>query len=233
MRICCSRISELLKPAGFVIRHPSGLANTCAFVREDRTRSLFQQIDVSFAGRHKEAAVAHVTVSVTRWLRVKGLSVSRLLDEIATDQDRGWSVIATEGEAQSWEKSLAQLGPLKAREIAVEAGGALLERTCDARNVAQTLLARFDRGRDVRDCLEEFARAMPSERIAEAKRLAVSPGVLQVTGSEHIYLLACLAVLNGDHGSSLLGQDPLTSQMLMWEIQLVADGIMPRYISRV
>ena len=94
-------------------------------------------------------------------------------------------------------------------------------------------LARFDRGRDVRDYLEELQREMPSERIAEAQRLAAGTGVLQVSGSEHIYLLACLAVLNGDHGSSLLGQDPLANQMLMWKIQLVADGIMPRYISRV
>jgi hypothetical protein len=225
MKVSCSHIRKLLKPSGFVIRQSGGIAETCGFVKEDGTPSLFQQIDVSFAGRRSEAALAHLTVSVTKWIRVKGLSTSRLFGEIASDDDRGWSVIITEDEAQTWEATLTRLGPIKVSELASEAGPALLERTCDARSIARALLSRLDRQRSIRDQFKELEGSTPAERVAEAKKLAEWPGVMQAMDSEQIYFLACLAVLSDRDSAVSMGLDPLRNDFLMAKIQLVADGI--------
>jgi hypothetical protein len=230
MKISCSRIGALLKRHGFVTRYTSAPAKSCAYVRDDQKKPLFQHIDVSFAGNHKEAVVAHVTASTTKWMRVKGLSVSRLLDEIATDLDRGWSVVTTEDEAKEWEKSLAHIGPSKVSELATDEGGSLLERTREARQIAEVLLARLDREGNVSDQLAMLEHATPLGLVTEAQRLASWPGVMQVSGCENVYILACLSVLNGDSDSTLLGKDPLESDELMWQIQLVADGILSRHV---
>lgn len=188
--------------------------------------SLFRQIDVTFAGNRKEAAIAHLTVSVTKWLRVKGLSTTRLLEDVATDKGRGWSVIATENEAQAWEAAVARLGPIGASELSSEAGPVLLEMTHDARTIAQDLLANLDRKRNVFDQLQVLERSAPLGRVAEAKRLAELPGVMQLTDSQEIYRLACLVVLNGLDQDNPSDLDPLNNSTLMAQIQLVADGLL-------
>jgi hypothetical protein len=230
MTIRCSRLSKLLEPDGFVSRRTSRLVRRCAFVRLDRRPSLFQQIDVSFAGRRAEAVVAHVSASVTKWVRVKGLSVGRLLGELATDRDRGWSIITTSEEARHWEQSLARVGPIAAAELVSEVGAALIESTECARGVAQDRLARLHPERSVSDQIADLQRAMPSDLVAEARRLAASPGVMQVSEAEEIYLLACLSVLDGDDRSD---RDPLANGELMGRIQLVADGILTWEANRV
>ena len=47
-----------------------------------------------------------------------------------------------------------------------------------------------------------------------------------VDDAEITYLLACCAVLSGNEGAAFIGQDPLKNDALMWQIQLVADGIL-------
>jgi hypothetical protein len=49
---------------------------------------------------------------------------------------------------------------------------------------------------------------------------------MQLYDSEEIYLLACCAVLSGNDESRFIDQDPLKDPELMWQIQLVADGIL-------
>ncbi len=233
MKISCTRAGKLLKAKGFVNRRTSPLVRHCAFVRPDPNPSLYQQIDVSFAGRRGEAVVAHIAASVARWIRVKGLSVSRLLGEIAIDQERGWSIIGTRAEADEWERSLADLGPIAVTEFVSEVGAALIERTEAARQVARDRLARLDPGRCVSDQIAELERSMPSVLVAEARRLAAWPGVMQVAEAEGIYALACLSVLHGNDRQSPPGQDPLSNDELMWRIQLVADGILSWDANRI
>jgi hypothetical protein len=209
-----------------VARRTSPLVRHCAFVRPDQDPSLYQQIDVSFAGRHDEAVVAHIAASVSRWIRVKGLSVSRLLVEIAIDQERGWSIIGTRAEADDWEQSLADVGPIAVTKFVSEVGGALLERTDAPRQFARDRLARLDPERGVSEQIAELERSMPSVLVAEARRLAAWPGVMQLAEAEEIYVLACLSVLQGNDHQFVPGQDPLSNDELMWRIQLAADGIL-------
>jgi hypothetical protein len=233
MKIRCARAGRLLKPNGFVARRTSGLVRHCAFVRPDQNPSLYQQIDLSFVGRNGEAVTAHISASVARWIRVKGLCVSRLLGEIAMDQDRGWSIIATKAEAHDWEQSLAHLGPPAVTEFASEVGAALVERTEEARQVARERLARLHPEEGVSNQIADLERAMPSALVAEARRLAAWPGVMQVSGAEEIYILACLSVLNGEDRRPLVDQDPLADDELMGRIQLVADGILSWDANRI
>jgi hypothetical protein len=231
MKISCDRVGKLLKPKGFVTRRTSPLVRHCAFVRPDQNPSLYQQIDVSFSGRHDEAVVAHIAASVARWIRVKGLSVSRLLVEIAIDQERGWSIIRTK--AEDWEQSLADVGPIAVTRFVSEVGASLVERTEGARQFARDRLARLDPERGVSEQIAEFERSMPSILVAEARRLAAWPGVMQVAEAEGIYVLACLCILHGNDHQSLPGQDPLSNDEWMWRIQLVADGILSWDTNRI
>jgi hypothetical protein len=233
MMIRCDRISKLLKPEGFVRRRTGPLVKHCAFVRPDQHPSLYHQIDVSFVGRHGEAVVAHIAASVARSIRVKGLSESRLFGEIATDRDRGWSVIKTRSEADDWERSLARLGPAAAAGWVSEVGAILLQKTEGARRVARDRFARLVPDEGVSSQIAEFERAMPPGVVAEAQRLATWPGVMQVSGAAEIYSLACLCVLDGDDRQDLLGQDPLANEEMMWRIQLVADGILSWDANRI
>jgi hypothetical protein len=233
MKISCARTGKLLKPKGFVTRRTSPLVRHCAFVRPDQNPSLYQQIDVSFVGRHDEAVVAHIAASVARWIRVKGLSVSRLLVEIAIDQERGWSIIGTKAEAEDWEQSLADVGPIAVAKLVSEVGTALVGRTEGARQFARDRLARLDPERDVSEQIAELERSTPSVLVAEARRLAAWPGVMQVAEAEGIYVLACFSVLQGNDDQSLPGQDPLSTDELMWRIQLVADGILSWDTNRI
>ena len=218
--ISCARISKILKPEGFVTRRTGPLVKHRAFVRPDQHPSLYHQIDISFVGRQSEAVAAHITASVARWIRVKGLSESRLLGEVATDQDRGWSVIKTRPDADDWERSLARLGPVAVAQLASEVGAILLQKTEGARRVARDRLARLVPDRGVSNQIAEFGHAMPPGVVAEAERLATWPGVMQVSGAAEIYFLACLSVVDGDDRRDLLGQDPLANDELMWRIQL-------------
>lgn len=233
MKISCARAGKLLKPKGFVTRRTSPLVRHCAFVRPDQNPSLYQQIDVSFVGRHDEVVVAHIAASVARWIRVKGLSVSRLLVEIAIEQERGWSIIGTKAEAEDWEQSLAEVGPIAVTKFVAEVGAALIERTEGARQFARDRLARLDPERDVSDQIAEFERSMPSILVTEARRLAAWPGVMQVDEAEGIYVLACLSVLHGNDHLCLPDRDPLLNDELMWRIQLVADGILSWDANRI
>src|SRR6059058_2832286 len=104
MKISCTRIGTHLASQGFIPRGLHDPTSNCAFVRPDQVADLYQQIDVKFAGRESEAVFAYVSVSVTKWIRFKGLTESRLLYAIASDKERGWAVIKHTSEATAWEE---------------------------------------------------------------------------------------------------------------------------------
>jgi hypothetical protein len=227
MNVNYLRIRALLESSGFMPRGTGRPANRWPFVRADNhSPGLFQQIDVDFSGRQREAVGAYVTASTSQWIRVKGLCVARPLCEVATDKERCWSIPTTEDEAKQWEELLALVGPLKASELVAEEGGALLDRTAEARRLAERTLARLDPERAVPEQITALERVMPPSLVAEARRLAAWPGVLQLRDAEPIYMLACLSILNRDVARSVVGSDRVVNDELMWQIQLVADGIL-------
>jgi hypothetical protein len=225
MKIGCDRIAAILRQDGFITRQTDGGGHPCAFVRPDTRPLLYQQIDVSFSGRESEAVVGYVAASTTKWIRIKGLSVSRLLNEIASDPDRCWSIVRTAKEAKDWEQALTRRGPVAVTELVAEVGPSLLEVTKPAREQALMKSACLNPEEVISSQIARLYRTMPEESIAAAERLARWNGVMQVANSEDVYLLACLAVMKPREFPIATGGDPLADQKLMWLIQLVADGI--------
>lgn len=205
----------------------------CLFVRATHEHSLFQQIFVTFAGRRHEAAVAYIAISVTKWIRFKGLCVSRLFDEIASDQERGWAVVNSADEAKQWELSLALEGPRAVEELAREVGGELLKKTETIRKIAHNILSHFDAKQSVACQIAEMEQIVPAPIVSEASRLAAAPGVIQLYNSEDIYLLALLLILNHCREQFVqTRQNLLSNNDFMWTIQLVADGILQGGVER-
>ena len=104
----------------------------------------------------------------------------------------------------------------------------MLNQTADARRRSLELVQQFDSTKSLYQQIQEFEARHGQRFRKEAERLAEWPGVLQVSDGEELYLLACCAVLTGEQGTAFSGQDPLENDELMWQIQLVADGILLR-----
>jgi len=129
MTVDCSRLGSLLATHGFEACGSATSVGSYRFVRPDQPADLYQHIDVEFAGRQSEVVFAYIAISATKWIRLKGLCESRLLIELASNQERGWTPIASTTDARAWEQSLAQMAPIKVTEIAKEYRASLLRRT--------------------------------------------------------------------------------------------------------
>jgi len=216
----------MLAPAGLTPARVSGFTHGCGFVRHDSCPNLYQQLATTFAGRRHEAVVAYAQVSVTKWFAFKGLTEPRVLKEIAQDQERCWTIVRSTREAKLWEELLVRVAPTKVVELAAQQGSALLERTAMARRTAAGLLETLDAQSGVAMEVDRLGTVLRPEKVAEAERLASRLGIVQVPGAKLTYVLACLAVLEGDKAGSFVAQDPLLNNELLWQIELVADGIL-------
>jgi hypothetical protein len=223
MTISHFRLRHLLLPQGFADSQVSRASMT--FFRKDTREGLFQKIHVDFQGSYNEAVYGNVSASVARYLFLK-IDLRHHLMELDTDKERNWTIIETIEQAKTWEKRFAEVAPATAETFARERGNELLERTGHARHRSADHLRRLDPTKSIHQQVINFETANGSEFRRHAEKLAEWPGVMQVPDADEVYVLACCAVVSGNEESAFVGQDPLQNDELMWQIQLVADGIL-------
>jgi hypothetical protein len=226
MTVDCSRLDSLLATHGFEACGNATFVPSCRFVRSDQSPDLYQHIDVGFAGPRSEVVIAYIAISATKWIRLKGTSESRLLIEIAGNQERGWTPIVSTTDARAWEQTLAQMAPMKVTELAEQHRTSLVRRTDEAREQARRNLTAFNANRPITTQVENLKIAMPGPLAAEAERLTDCAGVVQRPGAREHYLLAALLLFNQDGSNKFIQQNPLLDNQLMWIVQLTADAIL-------
>lgn len=231
MKVAASRVLSLLgSNEGFTLagRDPDEFS----LVRPSILDGLFEQIVVDGAGKSGEAVGCDVAISVVRsQLGTKGMCELELLDELATDPERGWAIVQTTEQAHEWERRVAEIAPAAARALARRQGPALLARTARARAAVDAHLTKLPDAADL-DALKTWLLGhLETDGVALGHRLADGPGVLQKAGAELLYEVACLAITLFEVRSQGLAEarlDPLEDRELMWRIQLLVDRLETR-----
>ena len=227
------RLSELFAAAGFQIA--SRWYGDAAWNRWNPVLGISEWILVGFSGKRNEAVSTDVGVGITRNLAF-GIS-HELLVEAADSHEmvdqhgfwspgRGKAILETVELSRAWERRVAEIAPTAAECYARKHRNELLERTIYARQRASELLRQFDANKPRFEQIQELKVRYGNAYAVEAQRLAEWPGVMQVFDADELYVLACFFVLTGDEGPAFIGQDPLKNDELMWQIQLVVDGIL-------
>jgi hypothetical protein len=205
-------------------------ADECGFVRRSGSLELYEQLIVKSVGKYGEAVFANAAVSIVSGpMATKGMVEMHLLEELATDQERGWAVIESEKQITKWEQQLAEVGPRRARELALRKGYELLNRTESARRVVGSILVALPPPTDLDALYRWLQERTPEAERAEAARLAQWAGVMRLRGGEIVYHVAALALETLVHLESDLGRDPIENPELMWQIQLLVDRLVLRY----
>lgn len=232
-RVSEKRLSGLLASSGFhrAARWQGGFS----WSRWNSLLDVSEWVLLGFAGKKDEAVSASVGVGVTRTLAF-GVD-HRLLLEVADIQEmldengfwipgRGRAITDTTERAKTWERRCAEVASAAAESYALQHANELLQRTLHARQRSSDLLRQLDPKRPPLQQIQDLEAQCGSGFRKASERLADWPGVMLVYDAELTYLLACCAVLNGNEGAAFIGQDPLKNDALMWQIQLVADGIL-------
>lgn len=186
---------------------------------------VFSEVTVTHQGRKKDAVYATIGLSLTRWIP-RDPSDERILTEIAGIPERGWSLIHTAAEATQWEAKLVNLLPSAIETFAHEHATALLDRTVSFRDAANSVLAGLSKSISFVEQISGFERCYGNEFVREASRIAHFPWVMEVSNCEAAYTLAICAVLAAGGGGFSFGMNPLHSEPLMWQIQLVTDELL-------
>lgn len=220
-------MTDLLSEAGFKVGRANEVEPSVSFTRL-REDQVYELIRCSFAGKKREAAVCRIGASVTRVVELKGLSENELLLDVAQNRERGWTIVERDQQLGEWAKSVASVGVPSVRRFADRVAAELLGRTECARVKASRCFSEL---KGLGAPSEVYQLLMNSSSRAEldlSQRLSEWPGVMQISGSEFEYRLACLAVVkivrrNDLPDPSNVEDMPLQNPQLMWEIQLMAD----------
>jgi hypothetical protein len=220
-------VQELLQAHGFDATWRSG--SDFGFVRPSTVAGLFEHVAIGSAGREGDAAYANVAVSIVQHrLGTKGMCELRLVEEVAGDAERGWTVMRSAEAWREWARRLAEMAPHAASILATEKGPALLARTAVARAAVEGHLKQLPDAADLDTLKGWLLGRLDADGVASARRLAAGPGVLQKAGAEIVYEAACLAIVLFEvRGQSVADAklDPLGDRDLMWRIQLLVDRL--------
>lgn len=229
MRIKPIRLSRLLSQADFWLAWQDR-SHECGFSRSSERADLFEQLIVKSVGRHAEAVFANAAVSVVSGpMWTKGMVEMVLIDEVATNQERGWTEFHDEREIITWERQLAEVGPGRTRELAVTRGPKLLERTEEARRIVESVLSLLPPQAELGQLLMWLRERASDADQAEARRLSCSAGVMRLHDAEELYLVAGMALRTlSPVASDGIQADPMNNPQLMWQIQLLVDRLLRR-----
>lgn len=223
MKINRNRLTKHVSRHGFT--QSQAEPNSLTFVRPDARRELFQKIHVDCQGKRSEYVYGNVSVSVVKHMHLK-IDARNHLMELDVNKERYWTLVESDDQAKAWENHFADVAPRAADSWAHTHGDALLRRTEKARVRSANNLRKLTLTRPLGQQIQAFEAMRGSRLVSDAMRLAAWPGVMQIYGAEELYTLACCAVLSGDESAEYAGQDPLRHDELMWQIQIVADGIL-------
>jgi len=223
------RLQALLTASQFKLADYVRAERSILFARPSFQPQLFERLKIHCSGARGEAAIARAEVAVIRGRNTtKGLVESKLLIEIASVPERGWTIIESQGDAVAWEQELAEIGPLEATRLVNEKGFELLAATKEVRTAADNIFALLGRWGNISGVAARLRHEASVNQLVKAKRLATWPGVLQIAKYEALYEIAVLALVLY---APLIGYplnseaDPLEQMELMWLIQLLVDKI--------
>lgn len=204
-------------------------------VRASTVDGLHEQLLVSAAGRAGEALACEVAISITRrQLGTKGMCELEVVTDLATDLERGLTIVETGEQVELWEKGIAEIAPAAVGELAKRKGTALLARTEKARSAVQSYLKELPGSEDLQELHAWLLARVPPDGVKGAQELAEAPGVLQKAGAELQYLVTCLTIVTfglGGQDLAKLKLDPVNDRELMWRIQLLADTLEARQLA--
>jgi hypothetical protein len=104
------RLSVLLKPQGFWLRHADSVTKTIAFVRQSVIPRLYEHLNVHGQGKEGEAVYATTAISgATSHSCDNCVSEEELtlLYTLESDAERHWTLVRSKEQAEDWEKKLA------------------------------------------------------------------------------------------------------------------------------
>jgi len=188
-------------------------------------------VDVVGQGKSGEAVYGHAGISLVRGRNAtKGLDELDHLLELDEDKERNWTLIESRASdlAIDWERRFAVLAPTHAREVAIQAGQQLLDKTARERLATQTILIQLGTVFDLPRAYSRLLAECSHQERRRAEILFEWPGVVQIPDADLLYRTATLAVARYTFGSADYGADPLRDQNLMWLIQLLVDAIAMR-----
>lgn len=223
MKIRSARLKMLLLPQGFLHSHVG--TDSLTFFRQDSLVGLFQKIHVDCQGKDGEAVYGNVSSSVLKFLHLK-IETRHHLRELDANNERNWTIVEDNAQAKIWEDRFVEIAPAAAEAYAREHGEGLLQRTADARKVSSTILRGLDPTKSLSQLLQDFQARRGTQFVKVAERLAEWPGVMQVCEAHELYTVTCCAILSHAQALPFVGQDPLENDNLMWQIELVADGLL-------
>lgn len=225
MKVKAHRLLDGLRGVGFALGFPTYGADSYTFIRSSINDSLYESIIVEAQGRNYEAVYASVGVSVTKTVMYKGLGDVKVLDEIAEDLERGWTIIVDDSKAREWEANLVRVGPERASEWARLRGNSILKDTEDIRNAIGKYLAIVGPFKDAEQLSQKVRQQSASCIVELANHLHVGG----VPGKEDTYQLASLIILRYSEEAekrSFLGTNPIHDLCLMDRIKLLADRLL-------
>ena len=217
MKVRQNRLLARLKEHGFASGPESRTSDDLIFTRPSHIPGLFESIIVGCQGKRGEAVHASVGTAVTRQVMYKVLGDVKLLEELAENQERGWTIIEDDGKAREWEGRLAQIGPLRAREWAEAGGPKVLHDTAEVRAAADRYFTLVNPTNDLAQVLSNLKQTS-SKRIAdEAERFHACPILSGTTGTETAYQVACYLIARHSEeleGKSVLGCNPMDDALM-------------------
>jgi hypothetical protein len=227
--ISAERLLTLLHPLNFRQGLATRAAGSLTFVRRSSLSELFDSIIVDCQGRNGEAVYASVGISATRTVMYKVLGDVRLIEVLADNKDRGWTVIDDANQAKYWERRLAAVAQQEVADWAAQVGPRILEQTRNARAAAVQYLERLRHAGGADEVLKQL-QARASQRTADAaKRLFESPGGSGVAGTESAYRAACYALMldakEVEVAEYLTVDSAATNVEVMMRIHLLADRL--------
>jgi len=225
------RMSGPLRDRGFIDGYPTYSKASFSFIRHRKSDGLYESIVVEFQGKKLDAVFASVGVSVTKAVMYKVLGDVKLLDEIAEDQQRGWTIITNETKGIEWESAVVRIGPDRAAEWADLRSQVILQSTLESRAAVERYLRIIGSDSSIEDLRRVLLENCNSQLIEDAKQMQVGG----VPGTEEAHELACLVVLaysaDVENGRSFIGINPWNNMTLMERIKILADRLIDRQSS--
>jgi hypothetical protein len=229
MQIDIKRLEQLIAPQGYSTSWVSPVEQRVVYVKPSWHPELYELLDIHCSGKCGEAVPAVVRVGVFRGRAAGGDRSERMvLEDLASDKRRCWTLIRTPQEAIQWERQCAAIAPLRAAELASRTGQEILDRTASARNAADEylrMLLAVCKPLDADTALRDRAS---HPQMHEALRIAEAPAVVKIPEGLSVYTTAALAiVLFGEQierrPQPFWGDNPLYNHELMKRIQLIVD----------
>jgi len=227
---CMTELTSKLLVLGFNLI-PNAMPNSkFTFVRK-RLSHAFERIVCEFIRKKNDAAVCWIGVSLTHTIPFKGLTENLLVEEVASDTDRGWTIIKSKDDLSKWLQSVAEIAVPKLNQIAAELAKTIVGNCEESLERAKSCIVAVERVTSVEAMLLTLKANATEDERRVAERIVEWPGVVQLADSRTTYEVATLLVLQNLYKSRLPNplnttEMPLENTNLMREIQLVADSLL-------